>query len=63
MQKCQQARAEEVAKRELARRVASENLMLASNKRRINVQNDVTDSMRAQVLTDNAKISYSNMIR
>jgi hypothetical protein len=34
MEQCQRARAEEIAKRELLRRVAEENLMLAANKKR-----------------------------
>ena len=63
MQKCNEARAEEVAKRELAKRVAQENLMLSANKRRTIVQDDVTEAMRQQDHIVNAKTTYSTMIR
>lgn len=63
VQKCNEARAEEVAKRELAKRVAQENLMLSANKRRIIVQDDVTEAMRQQDHIINAKTTYSTMIR
>ena len=63
MAQCQKAREEEIAKRELRKRVAEENMMLASNKKRQNVQTDVLDSMKADKDVAANKVQYSTMIR
>ena len=60
---CERARAEELAKREMKRRVAEENMMLASNKKRQNVQNEVLVSMKADKDVTANKVTYSTMIR
>ena len=46
MEECEKARAAEVAKAEMRRRVAEENMMLASNKKRASVQVGVLDNMK-----------------
>ena len=63
MANCERARQEEIAKREMRRRVAEENMMLASNKKRQITQNDVLDSIKADKETTAAKVTYSTMIR
>ena len=60
---CEKARAEELAKKELLRRVAEENLMLASNKKRQNVKTEVLVSMKADKDVAANKVTYSTMIR
>jgi hypothetical protein len=47
----------------MQKRVAEENLMLASNKKRQFVTQEVQDAMKAQKDVTAAKISYSTMIR
>ena len=50
-------------KREMRKRVAEENMMMAANKKRLNVQDDVTTNMKNDKDINNNKISYSTMIR
>ena len=63
MDDCQRARGVEIAQKEMAKRVAEENRMLAANKKRQEVQKEVLDSMKAQAETHSQKITYSTMIR
>ena len=62
-QKCEAARSEEIAKQELRRRIAEENQMLAANKKRQQIADEVQAAMKAQTDIHNAKVSHSTMIR
>ena len=63
VQKCEAARQVEISKRELAKRVAEENMMLASNKKRQEVNDHVTENIKRQQETNSQKHSYQTMIR
>ena len=62
-EQCEKARLEEIAKREMRKRVAEENLMLASNKKRKDVNDHIVENMKRQEEIHNAKVTYSTMIR
>lgn len=62
-QQCEAAKQQEIAKRELQRRIAEENLMLAANKKRQIVADEVQTTMKAQKDIHNSKVTYSTMIR
>lgn len=51
VQKCEEARQAEIAKRELARRIAEENMMLSSNRKRQEVNDHVTENNKRQQQT------------
>ena len=63
MAQCEKARAEEIAKRELRKRVAEENMMLAANKKKQSTTSDVLTSMQADRDVQANKVTYSTMIR
>ncbi len=57
------ARRAELEKREQMRRVAEENMMLANNKRRSQLQDHVTENNRNADHINSNKVTYSTMIR
>ena len=63
MQNCERARAEEVAKREMRKRVAQENLALCNNSKKFNIISHVEDNTRYDNATNQSKISHATMIR
>eukprot|EP00347_Sterkiella_histriomuscorum_P008754 403343882 len=60
---CEAARREEVAKREMLKRVQEENLMMSQNKKRVDVINGVQENNKNQQHITSAKHQYSAMIR
>lgn len=63
MEKCEEARRAEIAKREMAKRVAEENMMLASNRKRKEVTEHMTENLKRQKEIENNKATVQTMIR
>ncbi|CDW75350.1 UNKNOWN [Stylonychia lemnae] len=60
---CEAARQQEIAKREMLKRVQEENLMMSSNRKRTEVVSNVQENIKRQQDINNAKHTYSTMIR
>lgn len=63
IEKCEEARRAEIAKREMAKRVAEENMMLASNRKRREVTDHQTENLKRQKEIENGKVGVQTMIR
>jgi hypothetical protein len=63
LQKCDAVRQQEIAKREMLKRVNEENMMMAANRKRKEVTEHVQDNLKRQQDIIDSKHTYSTMIR